>query len=95
MNAIPKKLKIGAHWYTVNTDQPPRKRALGTIYYKHKKINLAPLHLHKSVDDLHDTFWHEVTHAVLHEMNNPLYRDEWFVTQFSGILNKAIKSARF
>lgn len=42
-----------------------------------------------------ETFWHEVTHAILHDMDHPLWRDEGFVTAFSQRLAKAIDSARF
>jgi len=95
MNAIPKKLKIGRSWYTVHTNIRQRKPILGKTYYKLKTIEIAPLKRHRSYLDLYDTFWHEVTHAVLHEMQSPLYRNEQFVQQFSGLLNKAIMSARF
>lgn len=42
-----------------------------------------------------ETFWHEVTHAILHDMDHPLWKDEKFVTGFSQRLAKAIDSARF
>jgi len=44
---------------------------------------------------LYDTFWHELTHAILYEMGHPLRKDEDFVTKFSGLLNTAILSAEF
>jgi hypothetical protein len=42
---------------------------------------------------MQETFWHELTHAVLYEMDHPLYRSEVFVTRFAQLLNKAINSA--
>ena len=42
------------------------------------------------------TFWHELTHAILDNMNRTeLNNDENFVEEFSTRLAKAIQSARF
>lgn len=40
-----------------------------------------------------ETFWHEVTHAILQDMNHK--HDEKFVVAFSQRLNDAIRSAKF
>ena len=46
--------------------------------------------------EMHETFWHEITHAILHEMDETrLAFDERFVKQFGMLLSKAIDSARF
>ena len=42
-----------------------------------------------------ETFWHEITHAILHDMKNKLSYDEKFVTAFSQRLDQAIRTARF
>jgi hypothetical protein len=42
-----------------------------------------------------ETFWHEVMHCVLHEMGNPLWKDEKFVTAFSQRLNQVVYTAKF
>ena len=42
-----------------------------------------------------ETFWHEVTHAILHDMGSNLEANEQFVTAFSKRLNDAIRSAKF
>ena len=42
-----------------------------------------------------ETFWHELTHAILHDMKNKLSYDEKFVVAFSQRLDQAIKTARF
>ena len=47
----------------------------------------------KAVD--RNTFWHELTHAILHEMGNKLGRNEAFVTEFADKLSGAIDSAKF
>jgi len=49
----------------------------------------------RDAEDIAETFWHEVTHAILHDMDHPLWKDETFVTAFSKRLSKAISSARF
>lgn len=43
-----------------------------------------------------NTFWHELTHAILHDMGkDKLNRDEAFVSAFADRLDQAIKTARF
>lgn len=42
-----------------------------------------------------ETFWHEITHAILHDMKHPLYKNEKFVEAFSKRLNNTIHSAEF
>ena len=44
--------------------------------------------------EISDTFWHELTHAILHDMEHPLCRNERFVSGFSERLNRAVNSAR-
>ena len=46
-------------------------------------------------DERANTFWHELTHAILYDMGNKLTHDEKFVTEFSDRLDQAIKTARF
>lgn len=42
-----------------------------------------------------NTFWHELTHAILYDMGDELTHNEKFVTEFSNRLDQAIKTARF
>lgn len=42
-----------------------------------------------------ETFWHEITHVILHDINHPQADDEEFVVAFSQRLNDAIRSAKF
>jgi hypothetical protein len=46
-------------------------------------------------DERSETLWHEITHAILHDMKNKLSYDEKFVTAFSQRLDQAIRTARF
>ena len=55
-----------------------------------------PLHEYKyDADERTNTFWHELTHAILYDMNSKLTHDEKFVTGFADRLDQAIKTARF
>lgn len=53
------------------------------------------VYLRKQQPDKAATFWHEATHAVLHSMGSPLWRNERFVEQFSVRLAELIKTATF
>ena len=46
-------------------------------------------------DERANTFWHELTHAILYDRGCKLTHDEKFVTAFSDRLDQAIKTARF
>lgn len=39
------------------------------------------------------TFWHEVTHAVLHDMGDPRWKDEKFVDEFGRRLAEVVRTA--
>jgi hypothetical protein len=98
---IPKTIKIGKTKYPVL--QPfaliPPTHA-GSVTYGHSirvaynmrtSGRLAP----RSQRQRSETFWHEVTHAILHDMGHKLESNEKFVTAFSQRLNDAIRSAKF
>jgi hypothetical protein len=40
-----------------------------------------------------EVFWHELTHAILHDMNTSLTYNEKFVHAFAKRLNQAVNSA--
>ena len=97
---LPAHLKIGKARYTlhVRPTLTPR-RLMGRVYFGIRSIEIAT-HDHDTGEaypshEIAETFWHEVTHAILHEMAHPLSRNEPFVTQFSHLLTRAIYSARF
>lgn len=97
---IPKSIQIGNHKYTIHMlKQMPRKGVMGAVQYNLGTIQLAT---HSSTTTaryspsrLQETFWHEVTHAILHDMGHKLHTNERFVTDFSSRLSKAISSAKF
>lgn len=96
---LPKKLKVGRYWYSVKKKKKLRRRGgMGTAHYSDKRIEIAT---HNNVcgtgfknEEIADTFWHELTHAVLHEMGEKeLRNNEKFVTHFAALLTQAVLTA--
>lgn len=97
---LPKKIKIGENWYSVDVAESMRERSMmGEVHYGKRSITLARKSYHGiplKLSALHETFWHELTHAILESMDRTeLNNDENFVEEFSSRLAKAIQSARF
>lgn len=97
---IPTHITVGKHKYTIHMlKQMPRKGIMGTVHYDLGTIQLAThsntTNARYSPPRLQETFWHEVTHAILHDMGHHLHTNERFVTDFSSRLSKAISSAKF
>ena len=97
---LPKKIKVGSNWYSVDVAESMRERAMmGEVHYGTRSITLARKSYHGiplKLSALHETFWHELTHAILESMDRTdLDNDENFVEEFSNRLAKAIQSARF
>lgn len=89
---LPRKVKVGKKWYTFHYKDMPKARTHGNCCFALFSIEVntaAP------PAEVRDTFWHELTHAILHDMDHPLCKDEKFVTGFSNRLTKAIDSAKF
>ena len=97
---LPKKIKVGTNWYSVDVAETMRDRLfMGEVHYGKRTITLARKSYHGiplKLSALHETFWHELTHAILESMGRTqLNNDENFVEEFSSRLAKAIQSARF
>jgi len=97
---LPKKLKVGDNWYSVDIAETLRDRMMaGEVHYGKRTITLARRSYHGiplKLSALHETFWHELVHAILDSMDRTdLNNDENFVEEFSARLAKAIASARF
>ena len=99
---IPKEVVIG------NTPHQIRTKKSVVIGYKvchgcfdeeTHTITIAksnPLREYKyDADEQANTFWHELTHAILYDMGCKLTHNEKFVTEFSNRLDQAIKTAKF
>ncbi len=97
---IPTHITVGKNKYSIHMlKQMPRKGIMGKVHYDLGTIQLAT---HSNTTNgkyapsqVQETFWHEVTHAILHDMDSPLYTNERFVNDFSSRLSKAITSAKF
>lgn len=97
---IPKTVKVGRIIYRVVRRPLVRhkgKPALGYIDYStHEIIICTHSALHGasiSKREQYDTFWHELTHAILRHMQHHINDDEKFVTTFATELTNAIISA--
>jgi hypothetical protein len=95
---IPKRIQVGNTEYaTIMVNKAKRQDTLGTIDYTHGIIWLAKRDAYGNKLDkaeLADSFWHEMTHAVLHDMKHELCSDEKFVNAFANRLSSAINSAQ-
>lgn len=94
---IPKKVKVGKSWYSVVQRKTLPRNCLGEVDHCAKTIQIAA-HANEqrlSKAEVYDTFWHELTHAILNDMNHDLVTNERFVTQFATRLSNAVNSARF
>jgi len=90
---VPASFTVGSISYRVCEVDKLKGNRLGLMCTILKKMWIArgP----RVVVPVSETFWHEVTHAVLHDMHHPLWADEKFVTEFSKRLDQVIKTAKF
>lgn len=98
---IPRRIRVGARQYSIDiVETMLRKRDMARIYYGHSRIELGQFSnvtgKQFDADKVQENFWHELTHAILHDMGeHKLNSNERFVVEFSKRLSQAIKSARF
>lgn len=93
---LPYSFKLRHTQYTV-TQFDAKTKYVGNTYPLSGAIDVATRHYgHKRSDAAIElTFWHEATHAILHDMGCPLWADEEFVEDFSKRLVMLINTARF
>jgi len=96
---IPKSFELGDRTYTVQILPTMGKRGvMGATYFKSARIEIGKKSKITGMackqEDVDDTFWHELTHAILHDMGSSLDRDEEFVTAFSKRLAQAVSTAK-
>lgn len=95
---LPSNIRVGQRWYVVDQQQAKKAHHYGRVDYVLRRITINT-HTRGGAKipaaDVRETFWHEMTHAILYEMNNDLHNDEAFVKKFSQLLSKAVDSARF
>ena len=97
---LPKKIQVGDNWYSVDVVESMRNKSfMGEASYPDRKITLGRKTHHGvpfKLSALHETFWHELVHVILHSMGEfKLNGNEEFVEEFSNRLAKAIQTARF
>ena len=98
---IPKQVTIGKT--KIKIDQPVSLMVRGTPCHgcfdrADNSIDVAKQDVRGNrydKDERSETFWHEITHAILHDMKNQLSYNEKFVTALSQRLDQAIKTAKF
>lgn len=96
---IPKSFKLGNRQYTVHfTQAMPGRGHMGEVDYALRKVTIARTsnmtgRSFKS-EEIDDTFWHEVTHAILKDMGHKLWDNERFVTRFAQRLTEVINTAK-
>lgn len=98
--SLPRKIRVGTKWYSVDVvESMKNKSEMGRVSYDAKTIELARRTHHGvplKLSALEDTFWHELTHAILHDMGeHQLNNRESFVEEFARRLSSAIRTARF
>ena len=96
---IPKQFKLGNKNYTVEMVQHTKpKGTMGTIDYDLCRVEIATnsglTDRSFKQEEMTDTFWHEVTHAILRDMKHKQWNDEKFVTAFAKRLTQIITTAK-
>lgn len=95
---LPKSIKIGKTRYAINLVQSvPGSFLQGQVNYQKKRIVIgrrsSKFNITYTQTEREETFWHELTHAILYDMGDQKNNNEVFVTKFSSRLAKAIRSA--
>jgi len=95
---IPKEITVGKRTYTVTRPQTIQDpAAMGRTYFDENRIEIAKFDNHGNTfeqEEIDDTFWHELTHAILYDMGHDLSSNERFVTAFANRLSDAVNSAK-
>jgi hypothetical protein len=71
--------------------------SMGRTHYDVNHIEIAKLDSYGNEfeqEEIDDTFWHELTHAILYDMGHDLCDNERFVTAFANRLSSAVNSAK-
>lgn len=87
---LPRRIRVGRRKYVVEKKAFKPSWARGALHLEDRRIVIRPGY---SPRQQAESFWHEITHAILHDMKHPLWRNEKFVEAFSKRLNNTIHSA--
>ena len=96
---IPKQFDLGDKTYKVELVRHTKpKGTMGTIYYDRHRVEIATdsglSDRSFKQEELTDTFWHEVTHAILRDMNHRQWNDEKFVDAFAKRLTQVVTTEK-
>jgi len=96
---IPKSFKLGSQLYSVHfTQAMPGRGHMGEVDYVKRQITIARTSNMDGrsfkTEEMDDTFWHEVTHAILRDMGHKLWSNERFVTRFARRLTEVVNTAK-
>jgi len=95
---IPKKITVGQKKYKIEMHKDLIDDvAVGAINFGSRIIALSTHTGGKKLaqEEINNSFWHELTHAVLEDMGSELTDNERFVRAFANRLSDAIDSAKF
>jgi hypothetical protein len=95
---IPTKFTLLGSQYTVELDENLRDTDGVEAWhsYRQKKIKLHSPGAGHTVDAVGHAFFHELTHAILCQMNeSDINNNEKFVDIFGGLLHQAMKTAEY
>lgn len=94
---LPFSFNLGTSRYSVSPSMHRHSGAYGDFYPNARHLVVAVRYggKRRNPQDIAETFWHETTHAILRDMDHPLWNDEKFVTAFSKRLTQVIYTARF
>jgi hypothetical protein len=99
--ALPRQIRVGKKLYTIDMIETMlRSGDMARVHYDKQKIEIGKRSTvtgkRFSRDQIHDSFWHELVHAILYDMEeHTLNKNEEFVTSFANRLSEAITSASF
>ncbi len=96
---IPKAFKLSNRKYNVHfTQAMPGRGHMGEVDYALRKVTIATnsnlTGRSFKTEEIDDTFWHEVTHAILKDMGHSLWNNERFVTRFANRLTEVVNTAQ-
>ena len=103
---IPAQITVGKTTYTIKyEDSLLDGRYMGEVNYDEGYITLCRsatikvpngnvIRMEYGDEEMQNSFWHEVTHAILYDMGHDLCANERFVTAFANRLSDAVNSAK-
>jgi len=93
---LPNKFKLGKTDYHVET-YDSKDTGTGSVQPRLGYVRVSVTHTGtpRTDADIAETFWHELTHAILFDMGDPRWANEEFVNGFSKRLTQAIQTAEF